>query len=273
MIDKKQYMTTGEFAKMMHVTKETLFHYDKIGLFKPELKLKNEYRYYSINQIEFFDVLIMLRELGMSLKEIKEFIEKRDTETLLEMFQKEEQAIDAQMLRLKQQKKLIQVQKNKIEKIKEVDINKITICHRIQRYYTEGCVEEFEEKALYEKIGQLRERYTNSSQVQSCEIVFPQRRQLITEGIYDHYQNVMLVMNEKPKKLPVKVLPEGDYVVGYHKGHWMNIGDAYKRIERFISDNGLHVGEIYLEWYLVDALLAADLEEYITEIVIQIENE
>ena len=31
------YMTTGEFARMMRVSKDTLFHYDKIGLLKPDI--------------------------------------------------------------------------------------------------------------------------------------------------------------------------------------------------------------------------------------------
>ena len=34
-MNKKIYMTTGEFARIMRITKETLFHYDEIGLFQP----------------------------------------------------------------------------------------------------------------------------------------------------------------------------------------------------------------------------------------------
>ena len=47
-MNKKIYMTTGEFARIMRITKETLFHYDEIGLFQPELTQPNGYRYYSI---------------------------------------------------------------------------------------------------------------------------------------------------------------------------------------------------------------------------------
>ena len=46
-MDKNNYVTTGEFAKLAGVSKDTLFHYEKIGLFKPEIVCKNEYRYYS----------------------------------------------------------------------------------------------------------------------------------------------------------------------------------------------------------------------------------
>jgi hypothetical protein len=36
-MDHNKYMTTGEFARRMGVTKNTLFHYDNIGLFLPEI--------------------------------------------------------------------------------------------------------------------------------------------------------------------------------------------------------------------------------------------
>ena len=36
-MDHNKYMTTGEFARRMGVTKNTLFHYDNIGLFLPTI--------------------------------------------------------------------------------------------------------------------------------------------------------------------------------------------------------------------------------------------
>mgnify|MGYP000269148540 FL=1 len=48
-MDHNKYMTTGEFARRMGVTKNMLFHYDKIGLFSPEIVDTNEY--YSIYQV------------------------------------------------------------------------------------------------------------------------------------------------------------------------------------------------------------------------------
>ena len=34
----KRYFKTGEFAKLCHIKKQTLFHYDDIGLLSPEIK-------------------------------------------------------------------------------------------------------------------------------------------------------------------------------------------------------------------------------------------
>lgn len=67
-MNRNLYMTTGEFAKLMGVTKETLFHYDEIGLFCPECVTENGYRQYSVNQVEVMNTILLLKELGMPLK-------------------------------------------------------------------------------------------------------------------------------------------------------------------------------------------------------------
>ncbi len=79
-MERSIYMTTGEFAKMVGVTKDTLFHYDDINLFSPEIVGENGYRYYSINQAETLDTILILKDLGMPLKEIREFIKNRNAD-------------------------------------------------------------------------------------------------------------------------------------------------------------------------------------------------
>lgn len=69
--DVRKYFTTGEFAKLCHVKKQTLFHYDEIGLLSPEIKKANGYRYYSYHQFELFQVISLFKEVGIPLKRIK----------------------------------------------------------------------------------------------------------------------------------------------------------------------------------------------------------
>lgn len=47
-------LTTGEFAKICNVKKHTLFHYDDIGLLKPDYYDENGYRFYSYSQLNLF---------------------------------------------------------------------------------------------------------------------------------------------------------------------------------------------------------------------------
>ena len=64
--------TTGAFAALCGVTKHTLFHYDEIGIFSPAIRGENGYRYYAPVQVEVFQVISVLKEMGMPLADIKD---------------------------------------------------------------------------------------------------------------------------------------------------------------------------------------------------------
>ena len=110
-MNQERYITTGEFAKLSGVTKHTLFYYDKIGLFSPEIKRENGYRFYSFDQLEVFEVIQILRELDMPLEEIRSYMSKRSPKHLLLLFGEEEKLIDQQMKRLKHMKRVDQKEK------------------------------------------------------------------------------------------------------------------------------------------------------------------
>ena len=74
-MSRNEYLTTGEVARMMGTTKNTLFHYDQLGIFSPEARGDNDYRYYTVRQMDVLDAIITLRELGMPLPENKEYME------------------------------------------------------------------------------------------------------------------------------------------------------------------------------------------------------
>ena len=88
------YFTTGEFAKLFNVTKHTLFYYDEVGIFSPVIRKENDYRFYAVEQIEVFEVILTLKELGMSLKDIKEYMENRSPENFISLMEERERIID-----------------------------------------------------------------------------------------------------------------------------------------------------------------------------------
>lgn len=67
---------TAEFAKMCGTSKRTLIHYEEIGLFSPQRRESNGYRYYSEQQYEVFQVIDTLKSLGMPLRDIKAYLEQ-----------------------------------------------------------------------------------------------------------------------------------------------------------------------------------------------------
>lgn len=84
----KEKMTIGEFAKLKNITAETLRHYDRYDLLKPEyIDEKTGYRFYSIFQFEKLSTILELRQLGMNLSEIKDFFDNRNAENSLKLLE------------------------------------------------------------------------------------------------------------------------------------------------------------------------------------------
>ena len=46
-------------------------------------------------------------------------------------------------------------------------------------------------------------------------------------------------MDERPLKGKYQTLPGGKYIVAYHVGHWINIGQAYWRLLQYKEENHL----------------------------------
>lgn len=78
MTEQEQLYTTGQFAELCGVKKQTLFHYDDIDLLKPARVDDNGYRRYSHDQYQDFLLISCLKEAGMSLAEIKDYLDEDD---------------------------------------------------------------------------------------------------------------------------------------------------------------------------------------------------
>lgn len=67
----------GEFSKINKVTTKTLRYYENIGLLKPGyVDQVNKYRYYTTQQLPKLHQIITLKQMGLSLNEIREVIDK-----------------------------------------------------------------------------------------------------------------------------------------------------------------------------------------------------
>jgi DNA-binding transcriptional MerR regulator len=68
----------GEFAWLSQVTVETLRHYDRLGLLKPDhLDQFTGYRYYSLAQLPRLNRILALKDLGLSLEEIARMLDQQ----------------------------------------------------------------------------------------------------------------------------------------------------------------------------------------------------
>ena len=85
--EKAALFTIGQFAALHEINKKTLMWYDEIGLLKPACIKEDGYRYYSYQQSAALETILMLRELNVSLDEIKQFMENRTIDNFASLLQ------------------------------------------------------------------------------------------------------------------------------------------------------------------------------------------
>ena len=119
--------SVGDFAKFSRTTRDTLHHYDKIGLLSPMSRGENNYRYYSGGQLALVNVIRTLQELGLSLAEIKILKDNRTPESINEILIRQIEKIDLKINDWVRSRKLLFTIQKSIHSVLNVDEQAITI--------------------------------------------------------------------------------------------------------------------------------------------------
>lgn len=100
----------GKVATLYDITVQTLRHYDKIGLFRPEvINPETGYRYYSILQLRQLEYILFLRQLQLPLPEIQAAMDQlRAGSDLSEILGRRDRELSDQIAALQQLRDVIQ---------------------------------------------------------------------------------------------------------------------------------------------------------------------
>ena len=104
-----------------HVNKRTLHYYDETGLFQPNRKGENEYRYYSYQQSPEFEMILAFRELGMSIEEIKAYYAERTPENFRRILQDKQHSIHEQIRHLRKIRQMLKVKEAQLNLCEQAD--------------------------------------------------------------------------------------------------------------------------------------------------------
>jgi DNA-binding transcriptional MerR regulator len=73
--NKRRLYQVHEFAEIAGVTVRALHHYDRVGLLRP-IRQENGYRLYSESDLGRLEQILVLKFLGLPLKEIRELLQR-----------------------------------------------------------------------------------------------------------------------------------------------------------------------------------------------------
>ncbi|MEF9958644.1 MAG: MerR family transcriptional regulator [Niameybacter sp.] len=112
----KHYLI-GDVAKLLPISKDTLRYYDKLGIVSPKKSTQNNYRYYTREDLLALSYVLILRDLELSLEEIKGLICNNSLEGFHLLLDRQEQVINAKLTKLQRLKKNLCFFKDDILKV------------------------------------------------------------------------------------------------------------------------------------------------------------
>ena len=109
----KKFYKIGEISKLYNISSDILRYYEKIGLITPDMRGENGYRYYSQKQIWKLNNIRNLRNLGVSLDMITNFLNDRSME-------KTKTVINFQLTKINEQLKKLHYLKEELKKKRKI---------------------------------------------------------------------------------------------------------------------------------------------------------
>ncbi|MEG0275897.1 MAG: MerR family transcriptional regulator [Coprobacillus sp.] len=260
---REKYFTTGEFAQICKVPKHVLFHYDDIGLFQPTLVKDNRYRYYSYHQYETFAIITLLKSIGMSLQDIKVYLEKRTPEMLIHLLDEQEQLLNHKIKKLKSAKDFIRtirsttsqaLQLNTQEVFLEYMEEEILLCsdspHSHQGKHFASYMDEY--VGFYNQHLETEDRVGTILSIES-----------IKEKKYEEFQYLFTRTKKKNIK-NIKIKRAGYYLVTYYQGSYKHFNEGYERLMQYANTHHIELGDNAYEEYILSDIAEQDENNYIT---------
>ena len=274
-MDTDQLYSIGQMAKVCKLSIQTLRYYDNIDLIKPAVIKDNGYRYYNQEQILVFNVIKGLKELKLSLNQIKEVIQTGDIAIVLTIFKEQQQELTRQIRLLESARK-----------------NVNNLIENIQLHDRLGEEHYIELKVILPQTVAFTRYHSPSNQVSYIKR-FNQLHNIVEENkwtitgsmmaiFHDHYTEfdynnadieVCIPISKTERNYPnIKELPEGKFLTKFHKGPYATLVESYKIMLDWCRENKYRMIGPAREIYLVDFLSTKEPENFITELQLPVKQ-
>lgn len=265
-------LTVSQFAKLHNVNKRTLHYYDEIGIFSPDYKGDNGYRYYDYMQGVDFEYIKMLKELNMGLDEIKKYIDNPNEEDFKEIAEVKIKEINQEIKLLNRRKEVLEDKLQKLSKCDEVrnkNYIKVVECEEEKFFYTPF---KFEDDDLKQLISHIKDVWTVDEYCKGIGSFISVDK--IQRGEFEEYDGLFIEMLDDMESKNTKntiIKPKGKYICAYHMGDWDTLPDFYDEIVKYAEENNLTLVGYSFEIGMNDFAIS-DMEDYITQIMIRVEE-
>lgn len=266
MKNKKFLYTTGQFAKMNGINKRTLHYYDEIGLFSPQLKDDNGYRYYTCFQSVQLELIVTLRKIGLSIEEILRYQKSPSEASFADLIYEKKDLIDRSIQELLNTKSFLEKKSDKLALSLTAQHGKIDIItlpeqHLLLSESITGAYDDNDFVVAADFSMRLKSifgLYDNFGSRISINHIF--------EGKYENY-DCFFAYGKQNTELYDEIRPYGTYLRAFCIGGWEKLKEVYCNICSYAKKNHLKLfGYAYEEG--LNEMSLKNREDYITMITV-----
>lgn len=265
---REKYYRIGEISRLYKISTDILRYYDKIGLMSPDFTGENGYRYYSKKQIWKLNNIRNLRNIGVGLEDIKEFLDERNINSANDIIEFQLEKVEDKIKKLTELKEELTSKLENIEFFKTFkDFNKPVLKFipkrkflRSKGNFRQDWEIDFELKILNEKT-----EYDNDFILTNNEIGATLSKENFFKGEYLTFSESFIINDVKGE-----IIPEGYFLTIVFKGKYDESYKYYNILKKYIEENNLIVtGDIH-EIYHIEIHITENEDEFITEIQIPV---
>lgn len=268
---KNNYFSTGEFAHLCKVNKQTLIYYDQIGLFSPIYKDEKGYRYYSVSQYDFFSVIELLKELGMPLKEIQQYMANKSPEGFIQLMQQQQKTVRQQLENLQRIEQMIDLKLQAVQEATTLSFDDMTIAYCAARtLYLSNPLKNTTEEQFITEVSDFIDNLYETKLDTGLPIGAVIKKEQLLNGQVENYAHLYMEQPHSHRGDEFFQTNEGYYVIGYHVGVWERSSETYEKLFQYIKDHQYTIGNYAYEEYVYDAVLKNEEADYVTKIMIEV---
>ena len=255
-----------EFADYVGVKQSVLRYYDDIGLFSPVERGENNYRYYSLPQIQTIKLIETLRSLNMPLKKIEEIMSSRSPESMMDLLTQYEIKLNDDLRALQESFALIHTLRSHIQSGIPQDENEMSVKFFEQSRLFLGPLTDFEPDETWHRVFSNFYRVARRLRV---NLSYP------IGGYYDTFDE-FLTTPSRPKRFysldpnGLDIMQSGYYLTGYTRGDYGVVNDLPDRLADYAKEHRLKVvGPVY-QFYPLNEVSIEDPDNYLTNVSIRL---
>lgn len=269
----KLMLKIGDFSKQSLTTIKTLRYYEQEQLLLPaHIDPFTGYRYYETSQLLELSKIISLRQLGLSIEDIKDIMAGASLTSCLE------------------KRKLVLEQELVVSNMQLTRINNILENKESESMKREVILKELPEYTVFYKEGVLpsyahisnfvltagEETAASNPDLKCIQPDYCFMEYLDGEfresNIKARYSQAVEKMGVETDNIKFKTLPSVTVASIYHKGAYETIGDTYAYILNWIEEHGYKMIDHMRESYIDGIWNKDNVEDYLTEIQVPIEK-